>query len=418
VGVGAPHRWKRYPQMALTDTAIRNAKAGETALKLFDGGGLHLFVSASGGKLWRMKYRYLGKEKLLSLGAYPAVGLKDAREKREAAKAILAKGGDPGVEKKKASVVATLSAEVTFSAVANELIEKRETEGLKNITTIKAKWLLSLLEREIGTRPLADIEAFELLDILKKIEVSGRKETARRCLSFAGRVFRYGVATTRCKRDVAADLRGALIAPKVKHHAALIDPAAVGALLRAIDAFDGHPTTIWALQIAPHVFVRPGELRKAEWSEIDLEAAVWRIPAARTKMKKEHVVPLSEQVIAILRDVKSLTGAGRFVFPSIRTTKRPMSGNTLNAALRRMGYTTDEMTSHGFRTTASTLLNESGKWNSDAIERALAHGSANVRGIYNRGPYWPERVQMAKWWSNYLDILRQPASAIPFRQEA
>ena len=392
--------------MALTDTAIKNAKVGKTAVKLFDGGGLHLFVSASGGKLWRMKYRHLGKEKLLSIGAYPAVSLKEAREKREAAKAILAKGGDPGVEKKKAAVVAALSAEATFSAVANELIEKRETEGLKDITTLKAKWLLSLLETGIGSRPLADIKAFELLDILKKIETSGRKETARRCLSFAGRVFRYGVATTRCKRDVAADLRGALTAPKVKHHAALLEPQAVGALLRAIDAFDGQPATIWALQIAPHVFVRPGELRQAEWSEIDLEGAVWRIPAARMKMKREHAVPLSEQVIAILKEVKGVTGAGRFVFPSIRTTKRPMSENTLNAALRRMGYTTDEMTSHGFRSTASTLLNESGKWSSDAIERALAHDKSDgVRGVYHRGAHWAERVKMAQWWSDELDRL-------------
>jgi integrase len=405
--------------MALTDIAIRNAKVGKTAVKLFDGGGLYLFVSAAGGKLWRMKYRYLGKEKLLSLGAYPAVGLKEAREKREAAKILLAKGGDPGVEKKKAAVIAALSAETTFSAVANELIEKRGTEGLKDITTTKAKWLLSLLETGIGSRPLADIEAFELLDVLKKIEISGRKETARRCLSFAGRVFRYGVATTRCKRDVAADLRGALIAPKVKHHAALLEPEAVGALLRAIDSFDGQPSTIWALQIAPHVFVRPGELRQAEWSEIDLEAAVWRIPAARMKMKREHAVPLSEQVVAILKEVKSLTGSGRFVFPSIRTTKRPMSENTLNAALRRMGYTTDEMTSHGFRSTASTLLNESGKWSSDAIERALAHGNTDgVRSIYHRGAHWAERVQMAQWWSDYLDRLKEQKTVVPFQRHA
>jgi integrase len=399
--------------MALTDTTIKNAKVGKTAVKLFDGGGLHLFVSASGGKLWRMKYRHLGKEKLLSLGAYPAVSLKEARDKREDAKAILAKGGDPGVEKKKAAVVAALSAEATFSAVANELIEKRETEGLKDITTIKAKWILSLLETGIGSRPISDIEAYELLDILKKIESSGRKETARRCLAFAGRVFRYGVATTRCKRDVAADLRGALIAPKVKHHAALLEPKAVGALLRAIDGYDGQPATIWALKIAPYVFVRPGELRKAEWSEIDLEAAVWRIPAARMKKEREHAVPLSEQVIAILKEIKSVTGTGRFVFPSIRTAKRPMSENTLNAALRRMGYTTDEMTSHGFRATASTLLNESGKWNPDAIDRALSHyKSAGVRGVYHRGAHWAERLLMAQWWSDELDRLRHNCSRV------
>jgi integrase len=393
--------------MALTDAAIRNAKPSDKPQKLFDSEGLHLFISPNGGKLWRLKYRHLGKEKLLSLGAYPAVGLKEAREKRAEAKSVLAKGEDPSVEKRKAAVRALLSAETTFSAVANELIEKRETEGLKDITTVKAKWLLSLLERGIGSRPIAEIEAFELLDVLKKIEASGRKETARRCRSFAGRVFRYGVATARCQRDVAADLRGALITPKVKHHAAILDPQGVGALLRAIDAFEGQPTTVWALQIAPHVFVRPGELRQAEWSEMDLEAAVWRIPAARMKMKREHVVPLSRQAVAILKDAKTVTGGGRFVFPSIRTTKRPMSENTLNAALRRMGYSTDEMTSHGFRATASTLLNESGKWSSDAIERALAHGETNgVRGAYHRGAHWNERVEMAQWWSDHLDELR------------
>ena len=230
-------------------------------------------------------------------------------------------------------------------------------------------------------------------------------------------MFRYGVATTRCKRDISADLKGALITPKVKHHAAILDPAGVGALLRAIDTFDGQPTTVWALQIAPHVFVRPGELRQAEWSEIDLEAAVWRIPAIRMKMKREHAVPLSNQVVAILREAKSVTGAGRFVFPSIRTTKRPMSENTLNAALRRMGYSNNEMTSHGFRSTASTLLNESGIWSSDAIERALAHGDANsIRATYHRGTHWAERVKMAQWWSDYLDRLKFDKSVVPFQR--
>jgi integrase len=227
------------------------------------------------------------------------------------------------------------------------------------------------------------------------------------------------VATTRAKRDVAADLKGALTAPKVKHHSAIIDPKGVGERMRAIDGFDGHPTTMWALRLAPHVFVRPGELRNAEWAEIELDAAVWRIPAARMKMRREHVVPLSTQAIAILKEAQKLTGSGRLVFPSIRTPLRPMSENTLNAALRRLGYGGDEMTSHGFRSTASTLLNESGKWSTDAIERALAHGDADsVRAAYHRGAHWDERVKMAQWWSDYLDGLREGGKVVGFPRTA
>lgn len=394
--------------MALSDTAIRAAKPALTQFKLYDEGGLVLIVKPSGGKLWRLKYRHLGKEQALSLGRYPAVGLKEARAARDRARKLIAEGKNPALEKKRAALAATAGAANTFSALAEELIAKREREGLKGITTGKARWLLSLLSLELGNRPIAEIEAFELLAVLKKIEASGRLETAKRLLAFAGRVFRYGVATARVKRNVAADLQGALVAPTVKNHAAIVEPGAVGALLRAIDGFNGQPMTIWALRLAPHVFVRPGELRQAEWSEIDLDTAVWRIPAHRMKMKREHAVPLSRQAVAILTEARELTGRAKFVFPGLRTPTRPMSENTLNAALRRLGYGTDEMTSHGFRSTASTLLNESGKWSSDAIERALAHGDANaVRGTYHRGAHWAERVRMAQWWSDYLDGLRE-----------
>ena len=393
--------------MALTDVVVRSAKPAAKQYKLYDAGGLFLLVKPSGGKLWRLKYRYQGKELALALGRYPDVGLKEARLGRDRARKQMASGKNPAFEKKRATVAATLGVTNTFSAIAEELIAKREREGLKDVTTGKARWLLSLLSPDLGKRPIAEIEPFELLAVLKKVEASGRLETAKRLLAFAGRVFRYAVATTRAKRNVAADLQGALVAPKVKHHAAIIDPAAVGALLRAIDGFDGQPVTTWALRLAPHVFVRPGELRQAEWSEIDLEAAVWRIPANRMKMKREHVVPLSRQAVAILREAQALTGNGRFVFPGQRTPNRPMSENTLNAALRRLGYGTDEMTSHGFRSTASTLLNESGKWSADAIERALAHGDSDgVRGAYHRGVHWAERVRMAQWWSDHLDGLR------------
>lgn len=400
--------------MALSDAAVRAAKAKENQYKLYDDGGLFLIVKPSGGKLWRLKYRHLGKEQQLSIGVFPAVSLKDARKRRDEARAQIAKGLNPAFEKKRAAAAALVGAANTFKAVADEYIDRREREGLKDVTTTKAKWLLSLLEPGIGSRPIADIEAFELLAILKKVEQSGRHETAKRLLAFSGRVFRYAVATTRARRNVAADLQGALMSPKVKHHAAIIDPKGVGALLRAIDAFEGQPTTRWALQLAPHVFVRPGELRQAEWSEIDLDAAVWRIPAVRMKMNREHVVPLSTQAVAILKAAGEFTGGGRYVFPSIRTPLRPMSENTLNAALRRLGYASDEMTSHGFRSTASTLLNESGKWSVDAIERALAHGDTDtVRAAYHRGAHWQERVLMAQWWSDYLDRLREGGKVIP-----
>ena len=393
--------------MALSDAAIRAAKTPATQYKMHDGGGLFLIVRPSGGKLWRLKYRHLGKEQQLSIGRYPDVGLKEARERRDQARKLIAAGENPAFEKKRAAVAASVNAANTFKAVADEFIDKREREGLKDITTGKARWLLSLLEPALGQRPIADIEADELLAVLKKVELSSRHETARRLLAFSGRVFRFAVATTRAKRNIAADLQGALIAPKVRHHAAIIDPQGVGALLRAIDGYEGHPATHWALRLAPHVFVRPGELRMAEWSEIDLEAAVWRIPGSRMKMNREHVVPLSTQAVAILTEARELTGDKRYVFPSVRTHLRPMSENTLNAALRRLGYTTDEMTSHGFRSTASTLLNESGKWSVDAIERALAHGDSDaVRAAYHRGAHWQERVQMAQWWSNYLDHLK------------
>ena len=401
--------------MPLSDTAIRAAKPRPTPYKLFDEGGLFLFVSPSGGKLWRLKYRHLGKHQQLSFGRYPDVGLKDARDRRDEARKVIAAGGNPAFEKKRAAIAASISAANTFKAVADEFIAKREQEGLKEITTGKARWLLAQLELALGERPIAEIEPHELLAVLKKVELSGRHETAKRLLAFAGRVFRYAIATARAKHNVAADLQGALVAPKVKHHAAIIDPKGVGALLRAIDGFDGHPTTLWALKLAPHVFVRPGELRMAEWAEMDLDTGVWRIPGSRMKMNREHVVPLSTQAVAILKEAQQLTGDRRYVFPSVRTNLRPMSENTLNAALRRLGYSNDEMTSHGFRSTASTLLNESGKWSRDAIERALAHGdSDSVRAAYHRGAHWQERVKMAQWWSDYLDGLRDGARVLSF----
>ncbi|MGH7016668.1 MAG: tyrosine-type recombinase/integrase [Caulobacteraceae bacterium] len=400
----------------MSDASVRAAKPRPTQYKLFDEGGLFVIVRPTGGKLWRLKFRHAGKEQQLSLGVFPDVGLKEARVRRDQARRQIAAGLNPSFEKKRAAVAASISAANSFKAVAEEFIAKREREGITEITGAKARWLLAQLEPALGSRPIAEIEPYELLAVLKRVELSGRHETAKRLLSFAGRVFRYAIATARASRNIAADLQGALTSPKVKHHAAILDPKALGGLLRAIEGFDGQPTTLWALKLAPHVFVRPGELRMAEWSEIDLEAAVWRIPGRRMKMNREHVVPLSRQSVAILSEARELTGEGRFVFPSVRTPLRPMSENTLNAALRRLGYSSDEMTAHGFRSTASTLQNESGKWSVDAIERALAHGDADtVRAAYHRGAHWQERIQMAQWWSDYLDGLREGGKIIGFR---
>lgn len=393
--------------MPLSDIAIRAAKPGPKPIKLSDERGLFLLVAPTGGKLWRMKYRIAGKEKKLALGRYPDVGLREARERCTEARKLIASGIDPSEKKRAERLDATLKAETTFKAVADEYITKCEKEGRADVTVGKAKWLLSLLEPALGTRPIEEISPVELLAALKKVEAKGHLETARRMRSFASRVFRYAVATARAKADPAASLRGALVAPKVTHHSAILEAKGVGALLRAIEGYDGQPMTQLALKLAPHVFVRPGELRQAEWEEIDLEAGIWKISASKMKMRQPHMVPLSRQAIAILQAAQALTGRHRYVFASLYPGKRPMSENTINAALRRLGYSGDEMTAHGFRAMASTLLNESGKWNPDAIERALAHkGTDGVRGAYHRGAHWAERVEMAQWWSDYLDKLR------------
>lgn len=404
--------------MALTDIALRSAKPADKQFKLSDSGGLYVIVKPTGGKLWRWKYRFHGKEKMLALGVYPGVTLKEARERRDDAKRLLAQGKDPSAEKRRAAVRAKVSVGNTFEAVAGELIARAETESRADATLTKARWFLRLLEPALGHRPISEIEPYEILAVVKKQADAGHHETARRLLAFASRVFRHAIVTTRASRNPAADLKGALVAPRVKHHAAITDPGAVGALLRAIDGFEGQPSTRLALRLAPHVFVRPGELRSARWSEFDLEQAIWRIPAAKMKMRRDHVVPLSRQALKILREAQELSGDGDCVFPGVRTPTRPMSENTLNAALRRLGYATEEMTSHGFRSTASTLLNESGRWSPDAIERALAHNDGDdVRAAYNRGAYWHERVRMAQWWSDYLDRLKQGSIIVPLQFE-
>lgn len=397
--------------MPLTDVAIRNAKPGAKPIKLADARGLHLLVTPAGGKLWRMKYRVDGKEKQLSIGAYPEISLSDARRRRDEARELLAKGQDPSLEKQRDKVRGRVEAENTFRIVADEYCAKRKRDGEKGWsagTASRSEYLISLLMPSIGRMAITDIEPADVLAAVRKIERKGQLESARRTLQLAGAVFRFAVATARLRSDPTRDLKGALTAPTVSHYGAITNPEGVGQLLRAIDDYDGQGLTKLALQLAPHVFVRPGELRHARWEEIDLDGALWVIPAEKTKMRKPHHVPLSKQALAVLEESYQATGPAGYVFPSVRTHTRPMSENTLNAALRRMGYTSDEMTAHGFRALASTLLNESGKWHPDAIERALAHGDSDkVRAAYHRGAHWQERVEMAQWWSDHLDQLRR-----------
>lgn len=393
--------------MRLTDTLIRNAKPEARERKLSDGGGLFLLVHPNGAKYWRLAYRFQGKQKKLSIGVYPRVGLAKARKARDAAKDLLAAGVDPSEKKKLDRLHAKTTAENTFEAIGEEWLAKEEREKKAPMTLAKGQWLLrDIAFPVLGRRPIAEITAPEVLAALRPVEKRGRLETARRLRSTISRVFRYAIATGRADRDPAADLQGALTAPTVKHRAALLDPEAIGGLLRAIDAYEGWGTVTAALRLAPLVFVRPGELRHAEWSEINLDKAEWRIPAAKMKMRDEHIVPLSRQAVAILREWHGVTGRGRYVFPSGRSTHRPMSEVAVLAALRRMGYGRDEMTGHGFRSMASTILNEMG-FNPDWIERQLAHGERNkVRAAYNRAQYLPERRRMMQAWADYLDKLR------------
>ncbi len=406
--------------MPLTAAQIRMLQPSANETKLYDSHGLYLVVSPNGSKHWRMRYSFAGKERKLSFGRYPEVSLKDARNKRDEARLLLASGTDPSFAKKKAKIKATLAIANTFHSLAEEYIDtKMVREGAAKATVEKARWFLSLLKPAIGSMPVTEVDPQMLLAPLKKLEARGTLETAKKCRSFASRVFRYGIWTGRCSVDVARDLQGALTSPKAKNYAAILEPIKFGALLRAIEVFDGSPITKFALQLSPHIYVRPGELRHAEWEEFDLNEAIWHIPSGKMKSKRKHDVPLSTQSVSILHELLNLTGPKGYVFPALHTSLRPMSENTVNAALRRMGFSKDEMTAHGFRATASSLLNESGKWHPDAIERSLAHGESNaVRGAYHRGTHWKERVEMAQWWSNHIDQLRTGADAISKRRTA
>lgn len=391
--------------LPLNDTKIRKTTPASSVLRLSDGDGLYLLVQPNGGRWWRFDYMHQGRRKTLSFGTYPEVSLVTARARRAEAREKVAAGIDPSRERQEAREAAVQA--MTFAEVAEEWLE-RQQHVLAPVTFEKATWMLkSLVNPWLGKRPIAEIEPPELLSVLRRIESRGKHETAHRTKQRCGQVFRYAIATGRAQRDPSADLRDALTPVRSRHRAAVTHPEQVGELLNAIDGYNGSFVVRSALQLAPLVFVRSGELRRAEWSEIDLDAAEWRIPAERMKMREAHIVPLSTQAVAILQELRPLTEHSRYVFPSIRTITRPMSDGTINAALRRLGYDSDQHVGHGFRAMASTLLNEMG-WAPDVIERQLAHAPRNkVRAAYNRAQHLSERRKMMQAWADFQDGLRR-----------
>jgi integrase len=394
--------------MALTDLAIKRALPGTKIIKLSDGGGLQLWITPDGAKRWRVAYRFHGVQKTLAIGVYPVVGLKDARNAREGARRNLARGEDPSQVKKAAKVAQAEAGANSFAVIADELLEKKRRDRKAAATLRKFEWFMSFALPTLGSRPIDEISAREVLAVLKEVEARGIHETARKLRTAIGDVFRYAIATARAENDPTTALRGALVTPTVMPRAAIVAPKAFGGLLRAIEDYQGALETRAALELLALTFVRPGELRAAEWIEFDLDAAVWEIPASRMKMRKAHRVPLAPRVSEVLSELRKLTGQGRLLFPSVRSVARCMSENTLNAALRRMGFKNEDMTSHGFRASASSMLNESGLWNADAIERQLAHVDGDsVRRAYARAEFWDERVRMMTWWAERCDELRR-----------
>lgn len=404
--------------MPLTDAGIRKARPTDKPQKLADGGGLYLLLNPNGSRWWRYKYRFEGKEKLLSLGTYPETSLAEAREKHAAARKRLQAGTDPGAHRKAEKAAGAERAANSFAVVAEEWLAK-QTGKMSPATYEKARWTFdTLVNPWIGNRSIADIDAPEMLKLLQRIEERGAHETAHRTKQRCGQIFRYAIATGRAKHDPTADLKGALTPVAVKHRAAITDPTKVGELLRAIESYTGSLVVRTALKLAPLLFVRPGELRQAEWAEFDLDNVQWRIPGSKMKMREEHIVPLPSQAVAILHELHPLTGSGRYVFPGERSRQRPMSDAAVNAALRRMGFDKDTMTGHGFRAMASTCLNEMG-WAPDVIERQLAHAERNkVRAAYNRASHIAERRKMMQAWADYLDGLRNGALVIAFKSKA
>ncbi len=392
--------------MPLNDRQINSLKAAEKALKLSDGGGLYIHLTPQGTKLWRMAYRFNGSQKLLSFGAYPAIGLSAARQKRDAAKKLLASHVDPAFQSKQDKIARQAAVQNNFATVSDNFLTKNEREGKADATITKKRWLISLALPDLGRRPIGEISASEILVPLKKVESLGNYETAKRLRAVIGQVFRFAISTAMATNDPTFGLRGALVSPKVTHRAALTNWEAFAGLLCAIWHYEGTIETRAALKLMALLYPRPSELRQAEWSEFDLENAVWVIPEMRTKMRRVHKKPLAPLAVRILRDLQNHTGNRRLVFPSTQYAERPLSENTMNAALRRLGYSSSEMTSHGFRASASTLLNESGLWSADAIEVELGHvGADQVRQAYHRALYWEERAKMTDWWASKIGII-------------
>ena len=389
--------------MPLTDIQIRNAKAGKPR-KLTDAKGLYLYVSAAGGKSWRVDYNFFGKRKTLTLGSYPSLTLAEARSLRDEAKRKLAEGLDPSLAKKRQQLEAKAAAGNTFGLVADEFIDKLRRDQRAEPTIVKNTWMLKDLAAKLGPYPITQISARDILAVLTAIEKSGRVESALATRSAIGRVFRYAIATARAEVDPTSALRGALQRHVPTNHPALTTRRELGGIMRAIYGYEGWPSLVAALKVQALCFARPGETRSMEWTELDLENAVWTIPAAKAKMRREHHVPLSSQALAVIEEMKELFGDSRYVFPSMMSGKKVLSENSMNSALRRMGVAADEHTAHGFRSSASSILNESGEFKPDAIEAQLAHlDGSKVRRVYNRATYWSERVRMMQWWADMLD---------------
>jgi integrase len=412
--------------MALNDVKVRNAKLGEKQTKLFDGDGLFLLVTPKGGKWWRFKYRLDGKEKLLALGTYPEVGLSDARRRRDDARKLVANGVDPNAVKKAQKAARQEAGANSFEVVAREW----HTKFAHTWSDSHAYWVLRRLEQyvfpAIGTRPISELKSPDVLKVLRRIEEVAL-ETAHRVKFVIGQVFRYAVGSGRAERDWTADLKGQLPPRSQKHHAAITDPVEVAGLLRAIDGFNGTFAVKCAMKLAPMVFLRPGELRQAEWSEFDLDTAEWNVPIERMKLKKrikedrrgeKHLVPLSSQAVTILRELQALTGQSRYVFPCARSFARPMSNMAINAALQRMGFK-GEMTAHGFRALARTILDEVLECRVELIEHQLAHAVKDPnRRAYNRTTHLEARKEMMQKWADYLDELKSVAKVIPISKAA
>lgn len=399
----------------LRDIIVKQLKPGTNVVKVSDGGGLQLWVTPAGGKHWKLAYRHDGKQKKLALGEYPVIGLTEARAAALEAKRKLFAGEDPGEEKRREKEEKRAEREDTFAKIATEVLEKKRLEGISAKTLRKVEWVYRLADPHFGERAIGLITAKDVLAVCRLAEVEGKRETAHRIRAVVGEVFRYAIATDRARYDPTPALKGALLKRKAGHFAAITDPADFGALLRAVDGFTGQATTVAALQLMALLFPRPGELRQARWSEFDLEAGLWVIPAARMKMRREHRVPLSRQAVEVLRQLHRVTGYGALVFPGFGRTggegkkiePKPISDNTLNASLRRMGFDKDTMTAHGFRASARTMLAESGLFSREAMEKSLAHEENNkVVAAYARAQHWEERVRMLQWWADACDAMR------------